>query len=851
MMQEESAGISVLCDYDGIILRVIRDELGLNVEEGMHFRYLVSEDSVDKAENFLAMLRLQSAVFDWEFYINVNNSPTLVYLAGGSTEGRFLIVGSQSRSGIIRFYGEMMKINNEQTTALRKALKNLSLQATVQALRDKELYDELTRLNNELITLQRRMAKKLETSEERYHLLAEHSSDLISRHSIEGTFLYASPAAKPLLGYEPKELLGHSVYEFFHPCDLEEQGRELFSVGTPGRETYTLQYRIRKKDGQYIWFETTNQAICNPDTRQIHEVISVSRDITERKNAEVELREAKEKAELASQAKSAFLATMSHEIRTPLHGIIGMTELLGDMIDEKEERSYVNIIRDSANLLLSIMNDVLDFSKIEAEKVDLEQYTFDLHNLIEDIKKIIEPKAKMKGLTFATHFDQTTPRLFRGDARRLHQILMNLLSNAIKFTARGYVQLETKLQEQDKLYSTIRFEVSDSGIGISEEMQQRLFNPFTQADSSTTRKYGGTGLGLAITKRLVEIMGGQIGTQSIQGEGATFWVSLPLLHEQEEVLLKTTLDSDRKEMPFCEEESLQDLLAGRSILLAEDNKVNQKLALMQLKKLGVVTHIVNNGREAVEALSKNQYAAILMDCQMPMMDGYEATGIIREMEAIMGRYTPIIAVTARALVGDREQCIRSGMDDYLCKPVKLEELRKVLTQWLKKKKGISEKAMVEKEGNQEKSAITVTKEDELVNNLELNKDEIEKNWKIEEILDLRSLRDIHELAMDSEPEFLQQVIGMYLEDTQPRIEALRQAVTQKDCYVLEKVAHSMKSSSASLGALALSEQCAYMENLGRKRVSEGLEESLEKLLKEFEKTQWALGEIATYGSDKL
>ncbi|KAB2953334.1 response regulator [Heliorestis acidaminivorans] len=849
MSQEESAGISVVCDFNGIVLRIVRDELALNITEGQPFSDIVTNESVDKAENFLSMLRLQGAVFDWEFYVNVSNKPKLIYFAGGSTEGRFLIVGSQSRSGIIRFYGEMMKINNEQTTALRSALKNLSLQATMQALRDKELYDELTRLNNELITLQRRLAKKLETSEERYHLLAEHSSDLISRHSAEGIFLYASPASKALLGYDPAEMLGHSVYEYYHPRDLEEYSRKIIAKEL-GAERYPVQYRMRKKDGTYIWFETTNQAVCHPDTGEVHEIIAVSRDITERKNAEVELRSAKETAELASQAKSVFLATMSHEIRTPLHGIIGMTEVLNDLNSEEEQKGYINIIRDSANLLLAIINDVLDFSKIEAEKMELELYAFDLKALLDDIVNILSTKAKSKELILNYHYDKQAPKVIRGDGRRLHQIIMNLMSNAMKFTSQGAISLRVYLQRQDRYFSTIRFEVIDTGIGIPEEVQQKLFNPFTQADSSTTRKFGGTGLGLAITKRLVEMMGGQIGVYSKEKEGATFWVVIPFLLHNEEDVLEEIENGQAEKISDHLEENLCELTKGRTFLLAEDNKVNQKLAMIQLKKLGVKVHIANNGREAVEALAKNQYDMVLMDCQMPVMDGYEATEMIRQMEVLTGRYTPIIAVTARALAGDREQCIRCGMDDYISKPVKMEDLRRILVQWLRVDKNkVSENTQIS-EGSIDDKRVSEEAKEHLMSSSSQDGYGDGKDWKVDEILELRSLREINELAMDSEPEFLGQVIQMYLEDTLPRLDSLREAVSKKDSYVLEKVAHSMKSSSASLGAIYLAEQCAKMEKMGRQKIEEGLDETLEEILKAFQKAQWALQEVAS-GAQKL
>jgi len=470
-------------------------------------------------------------------------------------------------------------------------------------------------------------------------------------------------------------------------------------------------------------------------------------------DANRELAGARDQALAASRAKSEFLANMSHEIRTPMNGVLGMADLLltGDLSDES--RGYAETIHSSGEALLAILNDVLDFSKIEAGKMDFEEVPFDPRRCLDDVAALMDGRARERGVALTAMATAAVPRQVVGDPSRSRQVLLNLVGNAVKFTQDGEVAIRLGVAEGGLL-----FEVVDTGIGISEEAKEQLFDAFTQADSSTSRRFGGTGLGLAISRRLVEGMGGEIGVESVEGEGTAFWFILPLHAVEGQIEVATAATA-----PAAVARPLH-------LLLAEDNAVNRLVATKCVERLGHTVESAANGREAVATWQGGRFDAVLMDCQMPEMDGYEATAEIRRLEREGGveRRTPIIALTAHAMGGDRERCLAAGMDDYVAKPLRSDELTDALAR------------AVETHPTPDPPGSTTTEDamDAVIP------------------MDLTHLREL----VGGDEEVMGEILDLFMEDAPRQIAALGEAITQGNWEEAGRLAHTLKGSASNVGA---------------------------------------------------
>ena len=627
--------------------------------------------------------------------------------------------------------------------------------------------------------------------------------------------IYFNPAAVEFYGMSVADFQTREpgyIFQFAHP----DHGRLLHTYMARMRQIQPgerLEGEIRMRDvsGIYHWLGFTQTALTYDDSGRVMQVLGVAQDITERKRLQAQLEEARDVALESVRIKSEFLATMSHEIRTPMNGVIGLTELLLQSDLDAEQQSWASGISESAASLLTIINDILDFSKIEAGKLVFESIEFDPGRLVEEVSSQMRNRASAKAIELGSLIEADVPTAVKGDPGRLRQVLLNLVSNAVKFTENGHILIRVQLESSDEQSCLLSFSVRDTGLGIPEDAQQKLFQPFTQADSSTTRQFGGTGLGLAICRQLVSLMGGEIGVQSQTGQGSTFSFTARFAHAShapssaagrddlrglrllvvdgnevsrhmlasqttawhmptaqaenssqaihylqdslrngqppEVVLLDAhRLDTDVNELAWrlqhlpgfdqlrivvlsnhavpvvptlartarltrpVRQSQLYDCLASLvndvpwspspprerpaaptpgagplqgHVLLAEDNSVNTKVATAHLRRLGCTVHAVSDGLQAIQALSDHRFQLVLMDCQMPRMDGLAATRAIREQERQQGApHIPVIALTANAMQGDRDLCLAAGMDDYISKPINFDQLREVLQRWL-------------------------------------------------------------------------------------------------------------------------------------------------------------------------
>jgi two-component system, sensor histidine kinase and response regulator len=522
------------------------------------------------------------------------------------------------------------------------------------------------------ITERKRTEASLREWQSRFQNAFDYAPIGMALVSPDGRFLRVNLSLCRIIGRRPEELLEQTYQEVTSPEDLaaELESRRQLLAGEI--ENYQLEKRYLHKAGHPVWVSSSVSVVRNDVGKPLY-FISQIQDITASKQSERELREAKEVAEAASRAKSEFLANMSHEIRTP------MMDLLLDRSRDAQEREYLEIVKVSAEALLSIINDILDFSKIEAGKVSVREVEFGVRVCLDQLTALLGVRIREKKIAFEVDIAPEVPDRLVGDPDRLRQVLINLLGNASKFTEPGgRIDLVVRAVERKGDRIVLEFAVKDTGIGIAKERQGELFEAFTQLDSSYARSYGGTGLGLAISARLVKLMGGEIHVDSEEGKGSVFTFRASFgAGGSEELSIFAAREADRRAV-LAERDKLQKKLR---VLLVEDNPVNQKVAARMAESCGCRVTVAGNGMQALNCLEREPYDLVLMDCQMPEKDGFQTTLEIREREKATGAHVPVIALTAHAMVGDQERCRGAGMDDYLCKPVKKDELMVMLARY--------------------------------------------------------------------------------------------------------------------------------------------------------------------------
>ena len=810
-------------------------------------------------------------------------------------------------------------------TLLSAVLACMTFFAGMSRRREEQLREAARELRERIA--EREVAQEaLRASEERYRSLVDSASDIIYRADPQGHFTFVNPLGMRVMKRTQAELIGLHFLELVDPEWRPEVGR-FYAEQFRNRVGHTyFEFPSISGDGGTVWIGQNVQLLQDDDT--VVGFQAVARDITERRQADVEVARARDAALESDRLKSEFVANVSHELRTPMNGVLGLTDLLLETDLTPEQREHAVTVRECGENLLALLNDILDLSKVAAGKLEIQAVAFDLRRLLRQITELFAEKARIKRVELVYLVHHEVPDAVLGDPGRVRQVLTNLLANAVKFTERGEITVRVTSEPSADGGALLRVEVADTGIGVSPEAQAQLFQPFVQADGSITRKYGGTGLGLVISRQLAELMGGEMGMSSQLGQGSTFWFTLratpaspaelqpgnadPSLQglrvlalddsetsrQRLRMLLESwhmrvsveasadgalrTLETAAKagqrfdivlvdlrsvavtELDFAAtlrqsglvshtrivlisgrgqrgdaqrarelgvsaylskpirpsdlfdclatvmrpmgeatdtadrpgglvtrytlKSQQQDRLKG-PLLVVEDNLVNQKVLVGLLGKLQYKADVANNGIEALEALQRASYPLVLMDSQMPQMDGFATTAEIRRREGTTHR-TIIVAVTAHAMTGERERCLAAGMDDYMSKPVSLDRLRAILDRWLAAEPAESPARVAEIAPSVAPTAET--------------------------IMDPSVLGRLRDLERDA-PGFVADVVSLFLQETPGRIDAIGAALAQADGSRLAAAAHALRGSAGAIGATRLAELCACIEDCAHRR----------------------------------
>ncbi len=792
----------------------------------LHGRIAVLEVARDITEQKKSLAKLEASERRYRRYVERNAAAFIRTTLDGEVlecnEAMVRLLGYQSREElqahrmaqiyrnaserlvVIGLLREQRVLNGFELSLRRKdgslfwALLNLTLVED-----DGDLFIEGTAID---ITERRRMERELR----KIAAVVEASSDFIGIASLDGKVQFVNQAGRRYVGIDPVRPL-NDTHILDYAADEDRQRAidtvlpQVMEQGQWAGETRFKNFRT----GVLIPMWTSVFSVTEPGTNRPMAIATICRDLTERKRVENEIRAAQQAAEAGNLAKSRFLANMSHEIRTPMNGILGMTRLLLATDLSPEQRHYAAVVLSSGETLLALVNHILDLSKIEAGKVVLEKVDFEVATVLEGATQPLALEAHSKGLEFSVVVGAGVPRFLRGDPVRLRQVIANLTANAVKFTSQGSVRIVVEVTGQDERRVTLRLTVRDTGIGIPEGKAADLFSPFVQADESTTRKFGGTGLGLSISKQLVDLMGGRIGFESGPGQGACFWFTT--------ALEKSNGAAAAQVWPAVSAAAWSRAGSGRDrrqarILLAEDQAVNRDVALAILNHLGYRCDPVANGREAVKALQAGRYDLVLMDCQMPEMDGYEATRLIRNAATgALDPRIPIIAVTASAMTGDREKCMQVGMDDYLSKPIEPESLARILDKWL---------------GPQEVSAATAPAETTRSEPAIFDRDEL-----LQRVMGKESLAN--------------KVLRAFLETAPSQLQNLRRQLAARDATAARREAHTLKGAAATISAPALHGLALEAEQAAAASEWTTIEKILPRMVDQLERLRLAIEDQAS------